>query len=247
MVLKAVLLDFNGVVINDEALHQQLIEDLLLAENLRPTLSDYAQLCRGRTDQACITSLWERQGRVITPPQLDQLLARKADRYHQAIAAMASLPLYPGLEDLIYQIRASQLKLAIVSGARHQEIQTVLTRSGLVAAVNLIISGDQVSLTGSKPAPDSYLLAIQGLNQQFPDLLLQPQDCVAIEDSFAGIEAARRAGVPVVGVAHSYPYHMLHRRADWVVDYLYEIKLEWLQPYYDLSFSPPPEDLPADQ
>ncbi|XGB42808.1 MAG: HAD family phosphatase [Nodosilinea sp. LVE1205-7] len=237
MVLKAILLDFNGIVINDEGLHQQLIEDLLLAENLRPTLTDYSQLCRGRTDQACITSLWERQGRVITPQQLQQLLTRKTDRYRQAIATMANLPLYPGLEDLLYQIRAHQLKLAIVSGARQQEIQVVLDRAGVAAWVDLIVSGDQVALEGSKPAPDSYLLAIRQLNQQFPDLALQPQNCVAIEDSFAGIEAARRAGVPVVGVAHSYPYHMLHRRADWVVDYLCEVNLAWLQPYYDVPGS----------
>jgi beta-phosphoglucomutase len=232
MVLRAVLLDFNGVVINDEPLHQRLIQDLLLEENLRPSLEDYKQLCLGRTDQACIMNLWQRQGRVVTEAHLNQLLDRKASRYHQALTSFDKLPLYPGLEDVIYQIRAAQLKLAIVSGARRREIEAVLSLAGFAEHVAVIVSGDDLPPSGSKPAPDGYLLAIQRLNEQFADLALTPLDCVAVEDSFAGLEAARQAGVPVVGVAHSYPYHMIHRRADWAVDYLYEFNLEWLQAYY---------------
>ncbi|HIK46408.1 MAG TPA: HAD family phosphatase [Leptolyngbyaceae cyanobacterium M65_K2018_010] len=235
MALRAVLLDFNGVVINDEPLHQRLMQDLLLEENLRPSLEDYHQLCLGRTDRACIIDLWHRQGRVVTEAQLNRLLDRKAELYRQSLVSYDRLPLYPGLEDFIYQIRVAELHLAIVSGARRSEIETVLGLAGLADQVALIISGDDLPATGSKPAPDGYLLAIQGLNERFPQLGLRPQECVAIEDSFAGIEAAKRAGVPVVGVAHAYPYHMLHRRADWVLDHLYELRLDWLQAYY----SPP--------
>ena len=232
MALRAVLLDFNGVIINDEPLHQTLIQDLLLEENLRPSLEVYQQVCLGRTDRACITDLWQRQGRVVTEAQLNKFLDRKAARYRDTLATLDKLPLYPGLEDVIYQIRAAHLKLAIVSGARRSEIDTVLALAGVAEFVHTIVSGDDLSVATSKPAPDGYLLAVQRLNQRFPDLGLIPGDCLAVEDSFAGIESARRAGVPVVGVAHAFPYHMIHRRADWAVDHLYELNLEWLQPYY---------------
>ncbi|MGF1571250.1 MAG: HAD family hydrolase [Nodosilinea sp.] len=232
MTLKAVLLDFNGVVINDEPLHQQLIQDLLIDENLRPNPSDYDQCCLGRTDRACLAALLHRQGRVVTTAYLDKLLERKARRYRQTLDQLDQLPLYPGLGDMIYQIRAAQLKLAIVSAAPRAEIEGMLPAAGLAPYVSLIVSGDDVTPAGSKPAPDSYLLAVQGLNQRFPDLALSPGDCLAIEDSFAGIEAAKQAGVPVLGVAHTYPYQMIHRRANWVVDHLYEISLDWLTPYY---------------
>lgn len=239
MALKAVLLDFNGVIINDESLHQQLIQELLLEENLRPSLDDYNQLCLGRTDRACLSELWNRQGRVVTEAQLSKLLERKSARYIQTLNNLAQLPLYVGLKDVIYQIRVAQLKLAVVSGARRCEIETVLALAGIAEHVALIISADDVPQTGSKPAPDSYWLAIQRLNEQF-NLSLCPAECLAVEDSFAGIEAAKRAGVPVLGVAHTYPYHMIHRRADWAVDHLYELKLDWLQTYYspDLVRSP---------
>jgi beta-phosphoglucomutase len=232
MSLKAVLLDFNGVVINDEPLHRQIICDLLLEENLRPNLDYYNQDCLGRSDKACITALMHRRGRVVTEAQLAKLLERKANKYEQMLGQVDPLPVYPGLEDLIYQIRVADLKLAIVSGARQQEIEWVLAHTGIRDYVNVIVSADDLSTAASKPAPDGYQLAIQRLNQHFPALVLGAAECLAIEDSFAGIEAAKRAGVGVLGVAHTYPYQMIHRRADWVVDHLYEIQLDWLQRYY---------------
>ncbi len=240
MALRAVLLDFNGIIINDEPLHQQLIQDLLLEENLRPGLEDYNQLCLGRTDRACIAELWHRQGRVVTEAQLNKLLERKAARYVQTLSSLTQLPLYPGLDEVIDQIRAAQLMLAIVSGARRCEIEAVLASTGIADHVTVIVSGDDVPLDGSKPAPDSYLLAIQRLNERVLGSSLHPAECLAVEDSFAGIEAAKRAGVPVLGVAHAYPYHMIHRRADWAVDHLHELNLDWLQAYYspDLDRSP---------
>ncbi|MBW4485644.1 MAG: HAD family phosphatase [Tildeniella torsiva UHER 1998/13D] len=232
MALKAVLLDFNGVVINDEAIHGRLIDELLLEENLRPNPQDLTDCCLGRSDAACLKDLLARQGRVISEEYLEKLLNRKATRYRDVLTTLDPLPLYPGLDDLVYQIRAAQLKLAIVSGARCSEIEAVLAQVSWGKHVELVISSDDLSVGMSKPAPDGYLLAIEQLNQQFTDLVLQPADCLAIEDSFAGIEAAKRAGVPVLGVAHAYPYQMIHRRATWAIDHLYELSLDWLKPYY---------------
>lgn len=232
MALKAVLLDFNGIVINDEAIHGRLIEELLLEENLRPNPQDLTDCCLGRSDAACLADLLTRQGRVISEEYLKKLLDRKANRYREVLGTLVPLPLYPGLDDLIYQVRAARLKLAIVSGARRSEIEAVLSRVSWGEQVELVVSSDDLSTGVSKPAPDGYLLAIEQFNQRFTELVLQPADCLAVEDSFAGIESAKRAGVPVLGVAHTYPYQMIHRRATWAIDHLYELSLDWLKPYY---------------
>jgi HAD superfamily hydrolase (TIGR01509 family) len=232
MVLKAVLLDFNGVIINDEAIHGQLIEELLVAENLKPNPRDLTECCLGRSDAACLSDLLSRQGRVVSQAYLDKLLNRKAARYQEILSSLEKLPLYPGLDDLIYQLRAAQLKLAIVSGARRSEIEAVLSTLAWGNHVGLIVAAEDLPTGGSKPAPDGYLLAIERLNQRFMDLALQPNECLAVEDSFAGIEAAKGAGIPVLGVAHAYPYQMIHRRATWAIDHLYELNLDWLKPYY---------------
>lgn len=232
MVLKAVLLDFNGIVINDEALHWHLFEELLIEENLRPDAAEFSSVCLGRSDRACLKTLLARRGRVVTTTYLDNLLQKKSERYLHQLEQCDVLPIYPGLEDLIYKIRVAQLKLAVVSGAARREIEWVLNRADLAEHVSVIVAGDDLPPEGSKPAPDGYLLGVEQLNQQYPDLHLTPQTCLAIEDSFAGIKAAKQAGVPVVGVAHSFPYQMIHRRADWVVDFLTELDFEWLGNYY---------------
>jgi HAD superfamily hydrolase (TIGR01509 family) len=238
MVLKAVLLDFNGVIINDESVHQDLIEQLLLEENLRLNPEEYEQACLGRSDRACFTELLSRRGRVVTEAYLDKLTERKTAKYQQMMASFEKLPVYSGLEDVVYQIRLHHLKLAIVSGACRKEIDWVLQQTQIQDHVAVVVSGDDVTASGSKPSPDGYQKAIEDLNHEFPDLDLTPTDCLAVEDSFAGIEAAKRAQVPVLGVAHTYPYHMVHRRADWAIDHLYELNLDWLKPYYSTDEKP---------
>ncbi|HEY9880025.1 MAG TPA: HAD family phosphatase [Leptolyngbyaceae cyanobacterium] len=233
MALKAVLLDFNGIVINDEGLHKYLIEQLLIEENLRPDAAEYNEVCLGRSDRACIADLLARRGRIVTEAYLSRLLERKSANYRVEMAELDHLPVYPGLADLIFKIRGAQLKLAVVSGAQRSEIEWVLEQTQIKEYVSAIVSCDDIPTEASKPAPDGYLLAIAHLNQAFPSLALKPEECLAIEDSFAGIEAAKRAGVPVMGVAHTYPYQMIHRRATWVVDYLSEIDLDWLRRWYE--------------
>jgi beta-phosphoglucomutase len=222
--LKAVLFDFNGVIINDEPLHARLIDQILLEENLRPKPEDYWQFCVGRSDRACFTDLLTSRGRMVTDKYLDDLIARKSRAYQQQLAAIEKLPIYPGLADFIFQLRSSHIKMAVVSGAVRPEIELVLQRAQLAQHFSVIVSADDI--THSKPNPEGYLLAVQRLNQQFPDLNLQPHECLAIEDTFAGLQAAKHAGMQVVGVANTYPFHMMQRRSNWTVDFLSELELD---------------------
>lgn len=224
MSLKAVLFDFNGVIINDESIHQQLIEQILVEENLRPIPGEYRQVCLGRSDRVCITELLTSRGRVVNERYLMQLIQRKAKAYQQQLEKLEKLPIYAGLEDLIFQLRAAGLKLAVVSGAIRSEVELVLNRTTLAQHFTVIVAGDD--LNTSKPAPDGYLLAVECLNQHYPSLQLQPEECLAIEDTPAGIQAAKQAEISVVGVANTYPFHMLQRQANWTVDHLNDLDLE---------------------
>jgi beta-phosphoglucomutase-like phosphatase (HAD superfamily) len=91
----------------------------------------------------------------------------------------------------------------------------------------IIVAGDEITL--SKPEPEGYLLGLQRLNQAYPHLNLQPSECLAIEDTCVGIMAARRAGMQVIGVAHTYPLHILQRWANWAVDQFSDLELERMQ------------------
>ncbi|MGB3300930.1 MAG: HAD family phosphatase [Phormidesmis sp.] len=229
MALKAALFGFSGIMINDEDIRQRLSEQILLAENLRPNSDDYHEICLGRSDRACLKGLLAQRGRTIKDDALDELLNKESAVYQSWLESQEKLPLYPGLEDLIFRCRAAQMKMAVVTGAERQQVVAALAQAELSEHFSIIVAGDDVSTEGSKPAPDGYYKAVEQLNQAHSDLHLQASECIAIEDSFAGIEAAKNAQIPVVGVAHTYPNHMLQRRATWVVDYLREIKFEWIE------------------
>lgn len=228
--IKAVIFDFNGIIINDEPIHQQLMEEILLEENLVLKPGEYQKICLGRSDRACLRDLLASRGRVVDEEYLTKLQQKKAQSYAKQIEILEKLPLYPGLHDLIFKIRATNLKLAIVSGAIRKEIELVLERAELVEYFKIIVAADDINT--SKPKPDGYLLAVERVSQEYPELNLQANECLAIEDTLSGIQAAKAAGMKVVGVANTYPFHMLQRQANWTVDYLTELELERIQKVY---------------
>ncbi len=228
MSLKAVLFDFNGVIINDEPLHEQLIEQVLLSENLRPQPGEFRKICLGRSDRVCLRELLANRGRVVSESYLSTLIERKAQAYRELWRKKSDqLPIYPGLEDLIFKLTSRNIKLAVVTGAIRAEVELVLNSTNLAKYFTAIVAGDDI--TTSKPSPDGYLLAVERLKELYPNTNLQATECLAIEDTPAGIQAAKQAGIAVVGVANTYPFHMLQRQANWTVDYLHDLEIERVQ------------------
>jgi beta-phosphoglucomutase len=95
---------------------------------------------------------------------------------------------------------SADLPLAIASGARRAEIETILRADGLRGAFLAIVGADDCTFT--KPDPEPYLTAMARLSERFPDLTAA--QCLVFEDSVAGIASGLAAGMRVVGVAHSY-------------------------------------------
>ena len=231
MVLKAVLFDFNGVIIKDEAIHRELIDDLLLAENLPRQGRQFWQVSVGRSDRACLKELLKLRGRFVTDEYLDKLIAKKAIAYRQKLEQLEALPIYPDVVQFIEQMYNNQYKLAIVTGAIGSEVELVVKQAKIGMFFETIVSGDEIS--HSKPDPEGYLLAIERLNKLYPDLNLLPSECLAIEDTFAGIEAVKAAGIQAVAIAHTYPFHMLQRRANWTVDTFADLEFDRVTDFFE--------------
>lgn len=233
MSLKAVLFNFNGVIINDDSIHEELIKQILISENLTLKKGEYQQVCLDKCDRSCVRDLLASRGRVVSEDYLTGLLHRKAESYALELEKIEKLPLYPGLDDLIFQVRSRNLKLALVSGAIRQEISLVLERAKLAEYFKVIVAGDDIATT--KPGSNAYLLAVERLNQEYTDLNLQACECLVIEDTPARIQAAKRAGMQVLGVANTYPFHMLQRCCNWTVDYLTDLELERVEEVFSHS------------
>ena len=227
MSLKAVLFDFNGVIIKDGSIHLQLIDEILLGENLQLQRVQERQAFLGISHGTYLQNLLKNRGRVVTEVYMTQLLTRKAQAYIMELEKLEKLPLYPGIEDVIFQIRDHDLKLGLVGDTLSLEIETVLTSAKLAEYFPVIVSGDDVS--SHKPNPEGYLLAVERMNQVYPELNLQPHECLVIEHTPVGIQAAKRAQMQVLGVANTYPFHMLQRQANWTIDYLLDFDLQRIQ------------------
>ena len=230
MTLKAVLFDFKGVIINDELLHEQLIEQVLLEENLLLKPGEYHEFCLGKSDRACLKDILIQRGRCVNEGYLEQLIKCKTLAYQKQLESIEELPIYSNTVDFIAQVSRAELKMAVVTGAIRTEVELVLNKDNLTNYFQVIVGGDNVK--ESKPKPDAYLLAVDILNQKCQGINLKPSECLVIEDTFPGIEAAKLAGMSVVGVAHTYPFHILQRLTNWCVDDLSDLELDRVQKVY---------------
>ncbi|MBD2394437.1 HAD family phosphatase [Cyanobacterium aponinum FACHB-4101] len=235
MVLKAILFDFNGVIVNDEIIHQKLIDELLLRENLPPSGNQYQKFCLGRSDRACIKDILEARGRVIGEEYLDKLIQRKAQDYRRILEEMEKLPSCDRITEFILSLQSRHLSLGIITGALRTETEYILEKMNIRQYFSVIVAGDDIKT--SKPSGDGYLLAVEKLNQQNPSLELKPSECLVIEDTPAGIEAGKNAGMAVVGVANTYPLHLLQRQANWCVDNLMQLDLDWINDTMKANFT----------
>ncbi|MBI1766391.1 MAG: HAD family phosphatase [Acidobacteria bacterium] len=216
---RAVLFDFNGVIIDDEPLHLELIQRVLGEEGVRLSKAECRNKCLGVPDRAGFKALLHEAGRQVTEAAVTALIARKADYYLQAIRERDLL--FPGVGALVQRL-AAQFPLALVSGALRPEVDFTLGRAGLHEHFNVIVTAEDVS--AGKPHPAGFLKALACLNETQPQLI-QPHECLVIEDSIAGVEAAKRAGMFCVAVTNSFAAEAL-QEADLVVANLAEREFE---------------------
>jgi HAD superfamily hydrolase (TIGR01509 family) len=222
--LKAVLFDFNGVIINDEPIHQELINEILIGENLLPLGSEFAELCLGRSDRVCLRNVLTRRNRQVTEEYLTKLINKKASLYRERLGKLEKLPIYEEIYSFLKRVKARDLQIGLVTGAIRSEVESILQQAALGDYFSVIVTGDEIST--SKPQPDGYLLAVERFNRWNFNLQLQPWECLVIEDTFAGCEAAKRAGMQVVGIAHTYPFHFMQRVSNWAIDNFSQLDLD---------------------
>ena len=211
---RAIIFDFNGVISDDEPLHLEVMRRVLAEEGIAISDEDYWTKYIGRDDRHCFTTALTEAGRE-TPDQatLDDLLTRKTNYYLEAVAAGPRF--FPGVIELIERL-AHIYPLAIASGALRPEIEAVLAGGGIRDRFRVVISSEDVS--ASKPDPEIYLHALAELNASLKNApSISPSECLVIEDSRAGIEAAHRAGMRCLAVATSFPKAAL-TEADWVCE-----------------------------
>jgi HAD superfamily hydrolase (TIGR01509 family) len=195
--MRAVIFDFDGVLVNSEPLHFQALRDALAGEGIAITQEEYLVEYVAYDDRGSIRIALERHARPVSPERVGALAARKAEAFERL---MAEIPFYPGARELVREL-AAELPVAIASGARREEIERILAAGGVRELFCAVVGADDVSRT--KPDPEPYRAALAQIATRLPGL--SPAECLAFEDTVQGIAAARGAGMKVVGVAQTYP------------------------------------------
>jgi HAD superfamily hydrolase (TIGR01509 family) len=213
-VLRAVLFDFNGVLVDDEPIHLEMFQRVLGDEGISLTAEDYYARYLGLDDRACFSAVLAAAGQEPTVPRLMRLIARKSSYYHERIRERG-YPFFPGAVELVRELAQAGRMLGVVSGAALEEVEGGLRQAGLRDLFKVLVTAEDVS--EGKPDPEGYLRALEILNSvpPLPERLVHPHEVLAVEDSPAGLAAAADVGLVTLGVAHTYPAERL-READVV-------------------------------
>ena len=237
MSICAVIFDFNGVLVDDEAIHFALFREVLAHEGVVITERDYHERYLGYDDRGCFQAALVDAGQSANRVRLDQLIVQKAHRYVEV--AGRGLRFFPEAAETLEAI-AARWPVAICSGALRPEIEAALRRLGRLNSITAIISAEDTDK--GKPDPEGYRLALAALRAHtcnghdlttsYPkgQLNLEAINCLVIEDSLAGIVSAKGAGMQTVGVPNTYTADQLRDAgADEVVDGLATFTPEWIE------------------
>jgi HAD superfamily hydrolase (TIGR01509 family) len=221
--LRAVIFDFNGIIVDDEPIHFELFQKVFGEEGIALTKAAYYERYLGFDDRGAFIAGFQDNNQPLNDAKLAALVERKAVYYREAIRNHATI--FPGVKSLVANL-ARSLPLAVASGALRNEIEAILTTAGLINHFKAIISAEDVER--GKPEPEIFLKALAALNQHNSGKAIAAADCIVIEDSKEGVRGARRAGMKVLAVTNSHPAELLNE-ATAVVKSLEDVELSFLQ------------------
>jgi HAD superfamily hydrolase (TIGR01509 family) len=231
--LAAIVFDFDGIIVDSEPLHYRAYQQVLAPEGLGFPWEEYRDGYMGFDDRDALRERFRRAGRPLGEELMVDLIARKARAFKELVEADHAVP-YPGVLELLRSTHG-RVPLAVCSGALPGDIRPIFRKLGIGHVFDLVVTAEDVPV--SKPDPECYALTLEGLRRARPESDLQAGRIVAIEDTPAGIAAAKGAGLRVLAVTNSYPREAL-TGADWVEASLEGVTVDGLE--RRLSEEPPP-------
>lgn len=199
--IRAILFDFNGIIIDDEPIQMKAYQEVLKAEGVEFTEEDYYQ-CTGMDNREFVQTQYKNAGKELADEKMVELIGKKNESWKRTVDEQ--LPLFEGVENFVKKC-SRRFALGIVSMADRREIDHVLERAALGDSFSAIVSAEDVSK--NKPDPECYLKGFQRLDQNrmkeghYP---LIHKECLVIEDSPQGIRAAKAAGMKVLAVTNTF-------------------------------------------
>lgn len=179
----AVVFDLDGVIVDTEHVWDEVREELTRDWGGRYT-PDAQRAMMGMSSIEWSQYMHDVVGLPQPPGEISAEVVRRL-----LVRYAVDLPLLPGAVATVRALHAAGLPLAVASSSNRPLIDAVLRTAGIADAFSATVSSEEVPR--GKPSPDVYLEAARRLG-------VEPTDCVAVEDSTAGIRAAHAAGMRVI-------------------------------------------------
>jgi beta-phosphoglucomutase len=181
-----VLWDLDGTLADSRAYHWRAWRDTMAADGVVVTEAQFDQIFGQRNDRILRTWL----GEDADPERVERLGDAKEEAFRALVEREGLVPL-PGAAEWTRRLGREGWRQAIASSAPRRNVEVVRRALGLADALRVFASAEDVHR--GKPDPEVFLVAAARVG-------VPPARCIVVEDAAAGIEAARRAGMPSIGV-----------------------------------------------
>ena len=182
--IKAIFWDNDGVLVDTERLYFQANHEVFAQQGVRLSPDDYVELFL-RQDKGAWHLL---EARGVPAVDIHRLREERNDRYSDLLREQASV--IDGVVDALDSLHGRYV-MGIVTSSRRDHFDVIHARTDLLRYFDFVLTSGDFKRT--KPNPDPYLMAIERSG-------MAPKQCVAIEDSERGLEAATRAGIRCIVV-----------------------------------------------
>jgi HAD superfamily hydrolase (TIGR01509 family) len=181
----AVIFDCDGVLVDSEPLMNREFAAMLTEFGLPMTTEQSMATFMGRSMTSCLTIIRERTGRDVPADFLPTLEQRAFAVFERELQPVT------GISELLNVLDAEGITYGVASSGEYTKMQKTLGLTGLLPRLHDRLTS-AVDVAHGKPAPDVFLLAAERLG-------VAPEDCLVLEDSALGIQAARAANMTAVG------------------------------------------------
>ncbi len=211
--IKAVIFDLDGVLVESEHLHIEAEKQTLLKYGVRIS-SEELHRYTGTTASFMFTEL-------IKKYKLNTTFKKMFDEKEKILFNLLRDNVKPtqGVMQLLMKLKRENIKLAIASSSHKKLINHILKQMDVTEYFDFVVSSEDVAY--GKPDPEIFLKAASGLN-------VDPDECLVIEDSKLGVEAAKKAGMKCVGYRNPHSGNQDLSEADIVIDNFSKLNLEEL-------------------